>query len=115
MDARFGKIIQVMGPVVDVEFPPGNLPQILSALKVSNTFISDEADNLTLEVAQHLGENTIRAISMDSTDGLKRGIAVRDTGAPIAMPVGPKVLGRILNVTGDPVDENSPTPDSRCR
>ena len=108
MDARFGKIIQVMGPVVDIEFPPGQLPQILSALKVSNTFISDEADNLTLEVAQHLGENTVRAISMDSTDGLKRGIAVRDTGAPIAMPVGPKVLGRILNVTGDPVDEMGP-------
>jgi len=108
MDARFGKIIQVMGPVVDIEFPPGHLPQILSALKVSNTFISDEADNLTLEVAQHLGENTVRAISMDSTDGLKRGIPVRDTGAPIAMPVGPKVLGRILNVTGDPVDEMGP-------
>lgn len=108
MSANLGKVIQVMGPVVDVEFPPGHLPNIMSALKLSNPFIGDTLENLTLEVAQHLGENTVRAISMDVTDGLVRGMAVRDTGAPIAMPVGPEVLGRILNVTGDPIDEKGP-------
>jgi F-type H+/Na+-transporting ATPase subunit beta len=105
MSGNFGKVVQVMGPVVDVQFPPGQLPNILSALKLSNSFISDAEDNLTLEVAQHLGENTVRAISMDVTDGLIRGAKVRATGKPIAMPVGPKVLGRIMNVTGDPIDE----------
>ena len=100
-----GRVIQVMGPVVDVEFPPGNLPNIKNALKLSNPFISDKADNLVLEVAQHLGENTVRAISMDTTDGLKRGQPVKDTGSPIMMPVGRKVLGRILNVIGEPVDD----------
>ena len=105
MSGNFGKVVQVMGPVVDVQFPPGQLPNILSALKLSNHFISDAEENLTLEVAQHLGENTVRAISMDVTDGLIRGTKVRDTGQPIAMPVGPKVLGRIMNVTGDPIDE----------
>ena len=99
-----GKIRQVIGPVVDVEFQPGKLPAIYSALKVSNPSISDKGDNLTLEVAQHLGEAMVRTIAMDSTDGLIRGMDVRDTGAPIAMPVGPQVLGRILNVIGEPVD-----------
>jgi F-type H+-transporting ATPase subunit beta len=108
MSATFGKVTQVMGPVVDVEFPPGHLPNILSALKLSNPFISDAKDNLTLEVAQHLGQNMVRAISMDVTDGLTRGTAVRDTGMPIAMPVGPKVLGRIMNVTGDAIDDLGP-------
>ncbi len=108
MSTNLGKVIQVMGPVVDIEFPPGHLPNILSALKLSNTFINDKEDNLTLEVAQHLGENMVRAISMDTTDGLIRGQSVRDTGEPIAMPVGEKVLGRIMNVTGDPVDDLGP-------
>jgi F-type H+/Na+-transporting ATPase subunit beta len=105
MSDFFGKVVAVTGPVVDVEFPPGHLPKMLSALKLTNGFISDAEENLTLEVALHLGENRIRAISMDVTDGLVRGAKVRDTGAPIAMPVGPKVLGRIVNVTGDPIDE----------
>ncbi len=105
--SHVGKIVQVIGPVVDVEFS-GDLPRILNALKVSNPSISEKADNLTLEVAQHLGENTVRAVAMDTTDGLVRGMAVRDTGAPIAMPVGPECLGRILNVIGDPVDEAGP-------
>ena len=105
--SHVGKIVQVIGPVVDVEFS-GDLPRILNALKVSNPSISEKADNLTLEVAQHLGENTVRAIAMDTTDGLVRGMAVRNTGAPIAMPVGPECLGRILNVIGDPVDEAGP-------
>ena len=103
-----GIIKQVMGPVIDVEFSPGQLPAIYSALKVSNPFISDEPDNLTVEVAQHLGENTVRAIAMDVTDGLSRGMKARDTGSPIMMPVGNRTLGRILNVVGDPVDEAGP-------
>ncbi len=103
-----GKIVQVIGPVVDVEFQDGKLPKILNALKLTNPSISKDADNLTLEVAQHLGENTVRAVAMDSTDGLVRGMEVRDTGAPIAMPVGPECLGRILNVVGEPVDEAGP-------
>ena len=103
-----GKIVQVIGPVVDIEFEGGKLPKILNALKVTNPSISGEKDNLTLEVAQHLGENTVRTIAMDSSDGLVRGMEARDTGAPIAMPVGPECLGRILNVIGDPVDEKGP-------
>ncbi len=103
-----GKVTQVLGPVVDVEFPPGGLPEVYTALKVTNANISNEADNLTLEVAQHLGENTVRCISMDSTEGLARGVPVKNTGAPIQAPVGKATLGRILNVTGDPVDEKGP-------
>ncbi len=99
-----GKVVQVIGPVVDVEFEAGKLPKILNALKVTNPGISSAKDNLTLEVAQHLGENTVRTVAMDTSDGLVRGMEVRDTGAPIAMPVGPECLGRILNVIGDPVD-----------
>jgi F-type H+-transporting ATPase subunit beta len=108
MEANTGKIVQVTGPVVDVEFPPGQLPNIYSALKLTNSFISDQEDNLVVEVAQHLGENTVRCIAMDTTDGLSRGQAAKDTGKPISMPVGPGVLGRIMNVTGDPVDELGP-------
>ncbi len=105
-----GKIVQVTGPVVDVEFPEGHLPAIYNALKTTNASINGEKENLVLEVAQHLGENVVRTISMDSTDGLSRGQAVRDTGAQILVPVGREVLGRILNVTGDPVDEAGPVP-----
>src|ERR1700734_2651137 len=82
-----GKVLQVIGPVVDVEFADGALPKILNALKVTNPAISAAKDNLTLEVAQHLGENTVRTVAMDTSDGLVRGMDVRDTGAPIAMPV----------------------------
>src|SRR5215218_3104099 len=103
-----GKITQVLGPVVDVEFPPGGLPEVYTSLKLTNPTLGAGVDNLTLEVAQHLGENTVRCIAMDSTDGLARGTAVRNTGAPIQMPVGSATLGRILNVTGDPVDEKGP-------
>jgi F-type H+/Na+-transporting ATPase subunit beta len=103
-----GKVIQVIGPVVDVEFPPGKLPRILNALTLSNASISSERENLTLEVAQHLGESVVRTIAMDSTEGLVRGVEVTDTGSPIMMPVGPEVLGRILNVIGKPVDEAGP-------
>jgi len=102
--APVGRITQVIGPVVDVEFPPGTLPQLLTALRVSNKGISNEKDNLVLEVAQHLGEGTVRAVAMDTTDGLVRGQQVTSTGSPIMMPVGPAALGRILNVVGEPVD-----------
>jgi F-type H+/Na+-transporting ATPase subunit beta len=103
-----GKVIQVIGPVVDVEFPPGKLPKILNALTVTNANVSSEKDNLVLEVAQHLGESMVRTIAMDATEGLVRGVEVTDTGLPIQMPVGPEVLGRILNVVGKPVDEAGP-------
>jgi F-type H+-transporting ATPase subunit beta len=103
-----GRVSQVIGPVVDVEFPPGSLPELLTALRVTNTALNDIQDNLVLEVAQHLGENTVRTIAMDATDGLVRGTPVKSTGKPIQAPVGKEVLGRILNVTGDPVDELGP-------
>ena len=103
-----GKIVQVIGPVVDVEFPEHQLPSIFNALFISNPAISDEPDNLVVEVAQHLGDNTVRTIAMDTTDGLVRGMAVKDTGAPMQVPVGKAVLGRIMNVVGRPVDEAGP-------
>jgi len=105
---KVGKVTQVIGPVVDVEFPANALPEIFTALTLSNPSISDKADNLTIEVAQHLGENTARCIAMDSTDGLVRGQPVKNTGGPISVPVGKAVLGRILNVIGEPVDEKGP-------
>jgi len=103
-----GKIVQVMGPVVDVEFPPGELPEVYTALRVTNPGVDDREDNLVLEVAQHLGENTVRSIAMDTTDGLRRGQAARNTGDAIRIPVGEATLGRIMNVIGDPVDERGP-------
>src|SRR5258708_13951554 len=103
-----GKVRQVIGPVVDVEFPAGQLPAIFNALRLSNPSISDKKDNLVLEVAQHLGESMVRAISMDSTDGLVRGMDVRDTGGPIAIPVGPETLGRPLNVVAEPPADRPP-------
>ncbi len=103
-----GKIVQVMGPVVDVEFPPGKVPKIFDALRVTNPAIDDREWNLVLEVAQHLGDNVVRTIAMDTTDGLARGQEVWATGQPIVVPVGHGVLGRIMNVVGDPVDEAGP-------
>ncbi|MEM7402747.1 MAG: F0F1 ATP synthase subunit beta [Myxococcota bacterium] len=103
-----GKVKQVIGPVVDVEFPHQTLPDIFTALTVTNPQLSHEEDNLVLEVAQHLGENTVRCIAMDATEGLARDVAVKNTGNPICMPVGKGTLGRILNVIGEPVDEQGP-------
>ncbi len=103
-----GKIIQVIGPVVDVEFEPGNLPKIMNALTISNPSISDEADNLVIEVAQHLGDNACRCVAMDQTDGLVRGMEARDTDGPIQIPCGEPALGRIMNVVGRPVDGLGP-------
>jgi F-type H+-transporting ATPase subunit beta len=115
MAENFGKVTQVMGPVVDVEFEPGKLPQILTALTLTNPAINDEPDNLVVEVAQHLGDNVVRAIAMDVTDGLTRGMEVKDTGSPIQMPVGDAVLGRVLNVVGRPVDGLGPVSQEKLR
>ncbi len=103
-----GEIKQVIGPAVDVAFPPSALPPIYTALKASNPSIDANKENLTLEVAQHLGDGVARCIAMDSTDGLVRGMKVRSTGSPISVPVGREILGRIMNVIGDPVDEAGP-------
>src|SRR5213592_5023574 len=103
-----GKITQVLGAVVDVEFSDGSLPPIYNALKVSNPAISDVQWNLVIEVAQHLGENTVRCVAMDTTEGLVRGTDAMDTGAGITVPVGEETLGRVLNVIGEPVDEMGP-------
>lgn len=102
---KAGKILQVLGPVVDVQFEKGHMPDIYNALVTTNSQISDKKNNLVLEVAQHLGENVVRAIAMDSTDGLARGLEVSDTGRQISVPVGNEVLGRIINVTGEPIDD----------
>jgi F-type H+-transporting ATPase subunit beta len=103
-----GKIVQVIGPVVDVEFEPGKLPAIYNALEVDGVEMKDifsYSQRLVLEVAQHLGESTVRTVAMASTDGLVRGMTVRDTGGPISIPVGRETLGRILNIIGEPVDK----------
>jgi F-type H+-transporting ATPase subunit beta len=103
---RKGKILQVLGAVIDVEFPQGGgIPNIYDAVLTTNPAIDDQPNNLVLEVAQHLGDNVVRCIAMDSSEGLVRGQEVVDTGAPISVPVGQKTLGRILDVTGRPIDE----------
>ncbi len=108
-----GRVVQIIGAVVDVEFD-GHLPAILSALETTNTDQKTGAPfRLVLEVAQHLGENTVRTIAMDTTEGLTRGHPVVDTGGPITVPVGPGCLGRIMNVIGEPVDEAGPIPHNR--
>jgi F-type H+-transporting ATPase subunit beta len=105
---NIGKITQVIGPVVDVEFATGALPPIYNALRISNPSINSLPWNLVVEVAQHLGERTVRCIAMDSSEGLVRGMDVQDTGDAIKVPVGPQTLGRIINVIGEPVDEAGP-------
>ena len=106
---HIGTVTQVMGPVVDVRFKEGELPAIYNALTVEVG-----ARTLTVEVAQHIGDNTARCIAMSSTDGLQRGVDVIDTGAPISVPVGRETLGRIFNVLGDAVDD-IPTPQTEER
>jgi F-type H+-transporting ATPase subunit beta len=107
MSEKSGKIVQVIGAVVDVEFPEGSLPNILNALNIKNPN-NTNAPELVCEVAQHLGDNVVRTIAMDATDGLVRGLPVADTGEPIMAPVGRASLGRIMNVVGQPVDELGP-------
>jgi F-type H+-transporting ATPase subunit beta len=102
-DSKVGKIAQVIGPVVDVEFEGGHLPPIYNALHITGGS-GENAIDLIAEVEQHLGEGRVRAVAMTATDGMQRGMAAVDTGAPISVPVGPKTLGRVLNVLGDPVD-----------
>jgi F-type H+-transporting ATPase subunit beta len=113
---NIGKVVQVIGPVVDVEFEAGKLPAIFNALKVSGEYEVGGKKfqiDLTLEVQQHLGDNTVRAVAMSSTDGLSRGMQAEDAGSPIAVPVGRETLGRIMNVLGDPVDEQGPVKTSK--
>ncbi|HVK86494.1 MAG TPA: F0F1 ATP synthase subunit beta [Kofleriaceae bacterium] len=103
-----GRIVQVIGPVVDVAFDSAELPEINTALVLTNPSIDKREDNLIVEVAQHLGEHMVRCVAMDTTDGLVRGQQVKNTNAPISVPVGAEVLGRIMNVVGEPVDEQGP-------
>ncbi len=105
---NIGKIVQVIGPVVDLAFEEEQLPNIMNAIAITNPTINDQEDNLIVEVAQHLGDNVVRCIAMDITDGLVRGMKAKDTGGPINVPVGPECLGRILNVVGRPVDGLGP-------
>jgi F-type H+/Na+-transporting ATPase subunit beta len=105
---NIGYITQIIGPVVDVKFPGGKLPQIYNALTIKGTNEAGQEINLTVEVQQLLGDNQVRTVSMSSTDGLVRGLEVTDTGAPIRVPVGKATLGRIFNVLGEPVDNRGP-------
>ena len=104
MSANVGRVVQVIGPVVDVEFEPDKLPDLLNAIKI-DTEGQHGRINLTLEAAQHLGNNVVRCIAMASTDGLQRGMKAVDLGQPISVPVGPGTLGRVMNVLGEPIDE----------
>ena len=105
---NIGTVVQVIGPVVDVAFEEGQLPHILNAITITNPAINDQPDNLIVEVAQHLGDNVVRCIAMDITDGLVRGMEAKDIGTPIMVPVGQECLGRIVNVVGRPVDGLGP-------
>src|SRR4051794_35491217 len=99
-----GTILQITGPVVDIQYPPDLLPEIYNALHVQK----DDGTILVLETQSHLGNDAVRTIAMSSTDGLRRGLPVLDTGGPITIPVGPETLGRIMNVVGEPIDEAGP-------
>ena len=102
---REGKIVQVIGPVVDIDFEDGSLPAIFNAIKIPRTSLEGKEEELTVEVQQHLGENRVRTIAMDTTDGLVRGMAANDTGEPISIPVGPATLGRLISVLGEGIDD----------
>ncbi|HDL84737.1 MAG TPA: F0F1 ATP synthase subunit beta, partial [Candidatus Acetothermia bacterium] len=105
-----GRITEIKGPVIDARFEKGKLPRVNDALRI----VREGEKDLILEVAQHLGDDVVRAIAMDSTDGLARGTEVENTGGPITVPVGPETLGRMLNITGDPIDE-LPAPQTKKR
>src|SRR5574338_1621492 len=103
-EQKVGKVVQVIGPVVDIEFEGGHLPAIYNAVRVVSDGSGAEPIDVIVEVEQHLGENRVRAVAMKPTDGMQRGMRAVDTGAPISMPVGPATLGRVMNVLGEPVD-----------
>lgn len=109
---NIGKIRQIIGPTVDIEFPPERLPKILNAIKIQN---QEKKIDLTVEVSMHLGDNMVRCVALASTDGLVRGMTATDTGGPITVPVGPQTLGRLFNLLGEPIDELGPLHDSRKR
>jgi F-type H+-transporting ATPase subunit beta len=111
-EKNIGRIVQVIGPVVDVEFEPEALPELLTALEIKDSGNGHPPLRVVVEVQQHIGRNQVRAVAMSSTDGLVRGMDVLDTGGPITVPVGEAALGRVLNVIGEPVDEGKPIPDS---
>jgi F-type H+-transporting ATPase subunit beta len=98
-----GKILQIIGPVVDIDFSDGTLPEILNAIVIPRTSTEGVKEDLVVEVQQHLGENHVRAVAMDSTDGLVRGMKAIDTGDPIKVPVGPETIGRLINIIGQPI------------
>jgi F-type H+/Na+-transporting ATPase subunit beta len=100
---KVGKVVQIIGPVIDVEFAGGELPKIYNALRVTGESGGEKID-VIVEVEQHLGENRVRTVAMKATDGLQRGMSATDTGGPISVPVGPETLGRVMNVLGEPVD-----------
>ena len=102
--AATGTILQITGPVVDIEFPPDQLPEIYNAIEVQR----EDGSKLVLEAQTHLGNDAVRTVAMSSTDGLRRGTPAVDTGEPIAVPVGPPTLGRIFNVVGEPIDQAGP-------
>src|SRR5215510_14988355 len=104
MDKKVGKIVQIIGPVLDVEFEAGHLPEIYNAIRIQADSKETGAIDIVAEVEQHLGENRVRAVAMKPTDGLQRGMSATDLGGPITVPVGPETLGRVLNVLGEPVD-----------
>src|SRR5919108_2955421 len=110
-----GKVVQVIGPVLDVEFEPEHLPELYNAVVIDHAGNGAPAIHLTAEVQQHIGRNQVRAVAMSSTDGVVRGMAARDTGQPLAVPVGEAALGRILNGLAEPVDEGSPIPSTAER
>ena len=110
--ANFGKVVQVIGPVLDVEFESEHLPELYNALRIREKSDAGAEIDVVVEVQQHIGRNQVRAVAMSSTDAVVRGMKVEDTGGPITVPVGEAALGRILNVLGNPVDNGPPIPDS---
>ena len=110
--ATIGKIVQIIGPVLDVEFEAGHLPELYNALEITGTSDTGDPIRVVAEVQQHIGRNQVRAVAMSTTDGVVRGMDVVDTGQAIAVPVGEAALGRILNVIGEPVDNGPPIPAS---
>nr|MBP8976049.1 F0F1 ATP synthase subunit beta [Bacteroidota bacterium] len=108
-----GTIVQIIGPVVDIEFPAGKLPEILNAIKIPRKNIEGADDELIVEVQQQLGDDRVRTVAMDSTDGLMRGMKAYDTGSPITVAVGPEVLGRMMNVIGQTIDGKPPIQSKR--